>query len=195
LGRIEEEDEDQLARQERQEERQQEERQERPDEEGEEAERRRRVKLGRPRTPEPIGLGMTHEDDEEPRRRSSPRPYSVIDQLFERFAMLSSLLEPAIELSSTLQAQYAAAQNTVSALESKATHSRNWYRLNLQCHPHHHLNPPQLPNNPTQSRKSLTDGRNPSKANDLPSVRNGPQNTNDLRPPAKNGKKKSKSSR
>jgi hypothetical protein len=119
LGRIEEEDEDQLARQERQEERQQ--RQERPDEEGEEAERRRRVKLGRPRTPEPIGLGMTHEDDEEPRRRSSPRPYSVIDQLFERLAMLSSLLEPAIELSSTLQAQYAAAQNTVSALESKAT--------------------------------------------------------------------------
>lgn len=121
LGRIEEEDEDQLARQERQEERRQEERQKRLDEGGEEVERRRRVELGRPSTPEPIGLGMTYEDDEEPRQRSSPRPHSVIDQLFERLTMLSSQLEPAIELSSALQAQYAAAQNTLSALESKAT--------------------------------------------------------------------------
>lgn len=38
-----------------------------------------------------MGLGVTHlpmEDDEEPRRRSSPRPYSVIKQLFERLMTL-----------------------------------------------------------------------------------------------------------
>lgn len=71
-----------------------------------------------------MGLGMTHipmEDDEEPRRRSSPRSYSVIDQLFERLTALSTQLESAVELSSTLQAQHTAAQSTISALESKVT--------------------------------------------------------------------------
>jgi len=49
---------------------------------------------------------MTHEDD----------------QVFERLTTLSSQLEPAFELSSTLQAQHAAAQSTISALESKLLH-------------------------------------------------------------------------
>jgi chromatin segregation and condensation protein Rec8/ScpA/Scc1 (kleisin family) len=95
LERVEEEDEDQLV--------EQEERQEQPgEEEDEEEERRRqRVKLVRPRTPERTSLGMTHEDDEEPRRWSSPWPYSVIDQVFEWLTKLSSQLESAVELSST----------------------------------------------------------------------------------------------
>ena len=46
---------------------------------------------------------MTHEDD----------------QVFERLTTLSSQLESAVELSSTLQDQHAAAQSTISALESK----------------------------------------------------------------------------
>ncbi|KIM76552.1 hypothetical protein PILCRDRAFT_12776 [Piloderma croceum F 1598] len=92
-------------------ERQQEERQERSDEEEDEEEERtrQRVKFRRPRTPKPTSLGVTHEDDEEPRRWSSPWPYSVIDQIFERLATLSSQLESVVELSNTLQAQQAAA--------------------------------------------------------------------------------------
>ena len=83
LDRVDKEDE--IARQEQQE--------PRPDneEEEEEEERRRRVKLGRPRIPETMGLWMIHlpmEDDEEPRRRSSPRSYSVINQLFQRLTTL-----------------------------------------------------------------------------------------------------------
>jgi hypothetical protein len=49
------------------------------DDKGEER-RRQRVELTRPRTSEPMGLGMSHislEDDDEPRRRSSPIPSAV----------------------------------------------------------------------------------------------------------------------
>ena len=62
LERVEEEDEDQIARQEQQWDQQEE-------DEDQEERRRRGVELGRPRMPEPMGLGMTHlplEDDEDP---------------------------------------------------------------------------------------------------------------------------------
>jgi hypothetical protein len=108
LERVEEEDEDQIAKQEE------------PQDEDEEEERRtRRVELGRPRTPEPMSLGMTH-DEEDIARSSSPRQ-SVIDELFQRLTSLSTQLESAIELSSSLQAQHAAAQSTISVLESKVS--------------------------------------------------------------------------
>jgi predicted Zn-dependent protease len=71
-----------------------------------------------------MGLGMPHllmEDDEEPRRRSSLRSYSVIDQLFKQLTALSTLLESAVELSSTLEVQHTAAQSTISAFQSKVT--------------------------------------------------------------------------
>ena len=59
-------DEDQLV--------EQKERQEQPGKAEDEEEKRRqqRVKLGRPRKPVRTSLGVTHEDDEEPRRWSSP---------------------------------------------------------------------------------------------------------------------------
>ncbi|KIM79867.1 hypothetical protein PILCRDRAFT_823052 [Piloderma croceum F 1598] len=109
LERVEEEDEDQITKQE----------QEQHDEDEEEERRTRRVELGRPRTPEPMSLGMTH-DEEDIARSSSPRQ-SVIDELFQRLTTLSSQLESAIELSSSLQAQHAAAQSTISVLESKVS--------------------------------------------------------------------------
>ena len=116
LERIEEEDEDQIARQEQQ-------RDQQEDHKDQEEGRRRGVELGRPRTPEPMGLGMTHlplEDDEDPHRESSPlRSPSVIDQLFEQLTILSNQLESAVELSGSLQAQHATAQSTISVLESK----------------------------------------------------------------------------
>ena len=116
LEHIEEEDEDQIARQEQQ-------RDQQEDHEDQEEGRQRGVELGRPRTPEPMGLGMTHlplEDDEDPHRESSPsRLPSVIDQLFERLTILSNQLESVVELSGSLQAQHAAAQSTISTLESK----------------------------------------------------------------------------
>jgi hypothetical protein len=68
----------------------------------EEDERRtRRAELGRPRTPEPLGFGMTHLSDDEDQRLGSPRPPSVIDELLER---LSSELESVVGLSSSFQA-------------------------------------------------------------------------------------------
>ena len=54
------------------------------------------------------------EDNHEPRRQPNP-PNSVI----ERLTTLSSQLESAVELLSSLQPQHAAAQSTISALESK----------------------------------------------------------------------------
>ena len=63
LERVEEGEEDQIARQEQQWEQQEE-------DEDQEERRRRRVELGKSRTPEPMGLGIAHlplEDDEDPR--------------------------------------------------------------------------------------------------------------------------------
>lgn len=103
--------------------------------------RRRREELGRPRTPEPSSLGMRDAAEFEPRARSktllaarhagaavamtqippqaTTNDPTVIDDLTARLTALSTQLETAIELSSTLQAQHAAAQSTISTLESK----------------------------------------------------------------------------
>ncbi|KII83701.1 hypothetical protein PLICRDRAFT_437332 [Plicaturopsis crispa FD-325 SS-3] len=105
LERVEEEDEDEQAQ----------ERATRQEQEDEEDRRMTRVALGRPRTPEPSGMGM-HTPEEEDNRPPSP---SVVDELTQRLTTLASQLESALELSSTLQAQHAAAQTTISALESK----------------------------------------------------------------------------
>jgi hypothetical protein len=65
------------------------------------------------------------EDEDERRTRRAelgrPGPPSVVDELFERLTTLSSKLQSAVELSSLFQAQHAAAQSTISALESKGT--------------------------------------------------------------------------
>jgi len=118
------------------------------EEDEEEDRRRRREELGRPRTPEPTGMGMGIHgmDDYESRRLlAAPRRHSsspttstssaqfttsslshhtqmstnVIGELTTRLTTLASQLESALSLSSTLQAQHAAAQSTISALESK----------------------------------------------------------------------------
>jgi hypothetical protein len=60
-------------------------------EEDEDERRTRRAEPGRPRTPEPMGLGMTHLSDDEDRRLNSPRPSSVIDELFERLTTCRAL--------------------------------------------------------------------------------------------------------
>jgi hypothetical protein len=112
---------------------------------------------------------MTHEDDEELRHWSSPQPYSVIDQVFERLTMLSSQLKSAVKLSSMLQAQHAAVQSTISALKLKVTALEELVHAQSQAscpvEPQHE--PTQLPNNSTQSRKPSTPGRSPFKANGL----------------------------
>jgi len=61
--------------------------------EGEEEDEERRVRgveLGRPRTPEPMSLGMPHLSEEDDRHLHSPKPPSVINQLFQRLATLSN---------------------------------------------------------------------------------------------------------
>jgi hypothetical protein len=118
---------------------------------------------------ERTSLGMTHEDDEDPCRWSSPWPYSVIDQVFERLTKLSSQLESAVELSSMLQAQHAAVQSTIYALELKVTALEELVHAQSQasCPFEPQPEPAQLPNNPTQSRKSSMNGRSPFKPNAL----------------------------
>jgi hypothetical protein len=105
---------------------------------------------------------MTHDDDEEPRRWSSPRPYSVIDHVIERLTTLSS----------TSQAQHTAARSTISARESKVTALQELVHAQSQasCPVEPQPEPSQFPNNPTQSRKSSTNGRSPFKANGLSSA-------------------------
>ncbi|KAJ6510379.1 hypothetical protein C8R45DRAFT_963896 [Mycena sanguinolenta] len=89
----------------------------------------RRAELGRPRTPEPTNMGMTRNLARSSTLRSplsasteasvaSP-PGPTIDELTNRLATLSTQLESALAMSSTLQAQHAAAQGTIVALEEK----------------------------------------------------------------------------
>jgi hypothetical protein len=116
LGRIVEEDEDQLRAK-------------------EEDWRWRREKLGRPRTPEPTGLGLTegdydvhrgHDHDHEHVHGSeqrSPSPPShhaqestIINELSRRLAVLS---ESVLESNRYLQAEHAVARSTISDLVGK----------------------------------------------------------------------------
>ena len=123
LERVEEEDEEQLA----------------AEEEEEEERQRRRDELGRPRTPEPTGMGMDDKDIHSRSKmyldvlnmhsRSPPPPLrepfalqpSTSSVSEERLDALASQLESALELSRTFQAQQAAVQSTTSMLESKVS--------------------------------------------------------------------------
>ncbi|KAI5116796.1 hypothetical protein M0805_001798 [Coniferiporia weirii] len=89
-------------------------------EESEEERSARREELGRPRTPEPSSLGMHEEEYEQQHRRAAPsQPPGIPDEMTRRLSFLSDQLESALELSRNLQAQHAAAQQTIEALESK----------------------------------------------------------------------------
>jgi hypothetical protein len=59
-----------------------------------------------------LGVSQLPEDDDQ--HFHSPKPPSIINELFQREA-LSNPLVSAVELSSSLQAQHAAARNTISA--------------------------------------------------------------------------------
>ena len=95
---------------------------ERVDEEDEEAaaehEDRRRTsrEVGRPRTPEP----SLAEFDDDDHHRSKPRSH-IPEDIIHRLETLSGQLESALELSRSLQAQQASAQNTIQLLELKVT--------------------------------------------------------------------------
>jgi len=95
---------------------------ERVDEDDEEAaaehEDRRRSsrEVGRPRTPEP----SLAEFDDEDHHRSKPRSH-IPEDIMHRLDTLSSQLESALELSRSLQAQQASAQNTIQLLELRVT--------------------------------------------------------------------------
>ena len=88
----------------------------------EEEQRQRRDELTRPRTPEPTGLGTNDEDDKARSRSRSPSPPlqnnsqglppPPTEGINVRLDALSGRLESALELSHTLQAQHASAQNT-----------------------------------------------------------------------------------
>lgn len=109
LERVDEEDEDQLV-----------------NEEEDEDRRRHREEIGRPRTPEPTGMGI--DDDESPkakRRDHSPGslgPYAasaILDKLAERLSVLSERIDTAVESNNSLQAQHAATHTTIALLQSK----------------------------------------------------------------------------
>ncbi|KAJ7186717.1 hypothetical protein C8R46DRAFT_1057823 [Mycena filopes] len=91
----------------------------------------RRAELGRPRTPEPTNMGMTRNLGRSSTQRSplgsssssdspsSPPNPTSINELTSRLTLLSTQLESALAMSETLQAQHAAAQSTIGALEDK----------------------------------------------------------------------------
>ncbi|KAF8170657.1 hypothetical protein K438DRAFT_206023 [Mycena galopus ATCC 62051] len=96
--------------------------------EQEEDREQRRAELGRPRTPEPTNMGMARNLARSATLRSPlsasasseiPAPGPTINELTDRLATLSTQLESALAMSSTLQAQHAAAQGTIVALEDK----------------------------------------------------------------------------
>ncbi|KAJ7034774.1 hypothetical protein C8F04DRAFT_1101088 [Mycena alexandri] len=99
--------------------------------EHEEDRAQRRAELGRPRTPEPTNMGMARNlarsstlrsplvpssSSESP---SSPPNSASINELTSRLTLISTQLESALAMSETLQAQHAAAQSTIGALEDK----------------------------------------------------------------------------
>lgn len=121
LERVDEEDEEQLAAEEEEEER-----------------RRRRDELGRPRTPEPSGMGMDDDEQDSDHRQldnshlhaqsipasqssTSASTSSIPDDLIQRMNTLTNQLESALELSRSLEAQHHTAQSTISQLESKVS--------------------------------------------------------------------------
>ncbi|KAF9240397.1 hypothetical protein BU15DRAFT_73990 [Melanogaster broomeanus] len=113
LERVEEEDEDQLV----------------PEDEDDEDRRRRREELGRPRTPEPTGMGMVEDEEESPHtkrtHRSPPLLQShdaasaAIDELVERLSALSGRIDTAVGVQHFPPAQHTAAQTTISLLQCK----------------------------------------------------------------------------
>lgn len=110
LERVDEEDEDQIMN----------------EEEDDEDRRRRREELGRPRTPEPTGMGMDDEESPNTKRRHRPSGTPnrdaesvVLDELAERLSALSGRIDSAVEFNNSLQAQHAAMQTTISLLQSK----------------------------------------------------------------------------
>ncbi|KAJ3777088.1 hypothetical protein EV361DRAFT_944381 [Lentinula raphanica] len=99
-----------------------------------EVEEEQRQEVGRPRTPEPNQLGMSVPRSSaisSPTKPSQSLLNTVVDELTSRLTTLSTQLESALALSSTLQAQHSAAQSTISALESKVEALENLVAVNL----------------------------------------------------------------
>jgi len=94
LKRVEEEDEEQMAKQ-------------------EEEEQEEESGTAKTEDPKPMSLWMSHLSEDDNRRLNSPKPPLVIDELSQSLTTLSNQLESAVELSSSLPAQHAAAQNTI----------------------------------------------------------------------------------
>jgi hypothetical protein len=99
-----------------------------------------------------MSLEMTH-DEEDVARSLSPRQ-SVIDELFQLLATLSTQLKSAIELSSSLQAQRGAAQNTISVLESKVSSLESLVQQSQLSSP---LGPERAPPHPNSLTQMLND--------------------------------------
>ncbi|KAJ8091227.1 hypothetical protein PM082_004203 [Marasmius tenuissimus] len=101
------------------------------EEEDDEERRRRREELGRPRTPEPTGLGMHvkingHHHAETTRNRSktltgrtTDQNATLIEELNARLASFTSQLANALELSKGLQKEHREAQEVIRTLEQK----------------------------------------------------------------------------
>ncbi|KAJ7641378.1 hypothetical protein FB45DRAFT_900052 [Roridomyces roridus] len=126
LERVDEEDEDEL---EAIEEENKHERSASPEQDDDHERAQRRAELGRPSTPEPTNMGMPRNlarsstlrspSADTPSSSSPPPSNASITELTTRLSLLSTQLESALAMSSTLQAQHTAAQSTIVALEDK----------------------------------------------------------------------------
>ncbi|KAL0569495.1 hypothetical protein V5O48_012477 [Marasmius crinis-equi] len=114
------------------------------EEEDEEERRRRRDELGRPRTPEPTGLGMhvkINGHHPETRNRSSTltgrsnqnsSTMMMIEELNVRVASFTSQLASALELSKGLQKEHREAQEVIKNLELKVEGLEDVVRTSLK---------------------------------------------------------------
>jgi hypothetical protein len=72
---------------------------EKQEKEEDEKRRMRRVELRRPWTPKPMSLWMSHLSEDDDQRSHSPKPPSVINELFQHLTTFPNQLQPAIQLS------------------------------------------------------------------------------------------------
>jgi hypothetical protein len=160
--------------------------QEQQQQDEDEEERTRRVELGRPRTPEPMSLGMTHSLDEEDMAPSSSPRQSVIDELFQRLVTLSTQLESAMNC-----LHHCKLSTPPRKAPSPSSNPKFPLSNHLFNNPKHLPHPQQNPHpTPTHSPKCSTTGKNPLRANGLLSARNGPPSANVSHLHAKNGIRK-----
>lgn len=175
LERVDEEDEEQLAEEERRH-REHEEAEREAEHEALERERQHTdlETMGRPRTPEPIRMGLRDSDAYDLRNRSTSSllnarrgpgssPLSKIaagpttNDVYEQVMQLSIQVNAVMALTSTLEAQHTAAQSTIQALEGKVESLEATLKATQEAQAQARASSPSPPSSPPPSTPPATE--------------------------------------